>query len=505
LEGAKFKVTRTEDDTVSEYMTDTDGSILLENLPEGIYTIEELTAPTGYILDTQHKEIELKAGESKQLVYENIRKPTLIITKTNVLTEKPVPNTVFKIQYEQTDGGVVTLGTYKTDENGQIVLNDVEPGWYIITETRAAQGMSLSSNPVTRKYLAPAENAYLTGISSTNTENLLGGSNGLLGAAGTNTPETSVLGANSAKGVTVTYGSDYIGEEIPNYPLNSIVIKKTDANTSELLAGAAFEVRKVSEDISGNSGTVIGRYTTDKSGIIVITGLEAGAYIIEEVQPPINYLLSENSQQQAWLKADGTSVVDVVFANYPYGSLLISKVDAQTNKPLSDARFKVTTGDGTAVGNSNGEYLTNNNGEILVPNLKPDSYVVTELEAPKGFVRDTEPQTIEIGTDGGTYKVSFKNQPESTLVILKKDADSNEPLAGAQFNVTTSKGDVVGTTNGIFTADGNGSITIFGLGKGSYIVEEIKAPAGYALEEQSRTIEVDYGKTYTFFYRISGG
>ncbi len=461
LAGAKFKVIHTEDNTVSEYLTDETGKIVIKNLTEGIYTIEEITAPTGFILDTQHKEIELEAGKTKTLIYENTKKPTLVITKTNVLTEKPVPNTVFKIQRETENGGVITLGTYKTDANGQIILKDVDPGWYVITEIRAAQGMSLPKNPVTRKYLAPGENAYLVGIQdsdSTAAESNGSGSNANQGTTGGGTANDAVSNGTVTKPagneIKVTYGGDYgIGEEISNYPLNSIVIKKTDANTSELLAGAAFEVRKVSEDISGNSGTIIGRYTTDKSGIIVITGLEAGAYIIEEVNPPTNYLLSENSQQQAWLKADGTSVVEVVFANYPYGSILITKVDAETNKPLAGARFKVTTGDGAAAGNSNGEFTTNTNGEILVPNLKPGSYVVTELEAPAGYVRDTIPQTIEVGTDGGTYKVSFKNQPIGSLVILKKDADSREPLAGAQFKVTTSKGEVVGTTNGLFTTD----------------------------------------------------
>ncbi len=503
LEKAKFKVTRTEDNTVSEYLTNAEGKIVIENLTEGIYTVEEITAPTGYILDTQHKEIELETGKTKTLIYENTKKPTLVITKTNVLTEKPVPNTVFRIQRETENGGVVTLGTYKTDKNGQIILKDVEPGWYVITEIRAAQGMSLPKNPVTRKYLAPGENAYLANIQdSPSSKPETGGSSESTGS--TQKPDNSgtANGGTTSKptgnNIKVTYGGDYgIGEEIPNYPLNSIVVKKTDANTSELLAGAAFEVRKVSEDISGNSGTIIGRYTTDKSGIIVITGLEAGAYIIEEVNPPTNYLLSENSQQQAWLKADGTSIVEVVFANYPYGSILVTKVDALTNKPLAGARFKVTTGDGTAAGNSNGEFVTNTNGEILVPNLKPGSYVVTELEAPAGYVRDTTPQTIEVGTDGGTYKVSFKNQPIGSLVILKKDADSREPLAGAQFKVTTSKGEVEGNSNGIFTTDSNGSITIAGLEKGSYIIEEVKAPDGYVLEEQSRTIAIDYGKTYT--------
>ena len=490
LANAKFKITKTEDDTVSEYMTDENGKITIQDLSEGIYTVEEITAPDGYILDTQHKEIELSAGDSKQLIYENTRKPDLIITKTNVLTEKPVPNTTFKIEYEGENGGVVPLGTYKTDENGQIILEDVNPGWYIITETRPAQGMSLPSNPVTRKYLAPGENAYITadvsGGSGSNTEANGGDSD--------NSSGENLVGTGS---ITITSGNDYIGEEIPNYPLNSLVIKKTDAITSEMLEGAAFEVRKVSEDISGNSGTIIGRYTTDSSGIIVITGLEAGAYLIEEVQAPANYLISENSKQQAWLKADGTSVVEVTFANYPYGSLLITKVDALTNKPLSNATFQVTTGDGTVVGNSNGMYTTNSDGEILIPNLKPGSYVVTERIAPEGYACDTKPQTIEIGTDGATYKVHFQNQPMCSLVILKKDADNGNPLSGAQFKVTTSKGDVIGRNNGIFTTDSNGSVTISYLAKDSYIVEEVKAPDGYALEEQSKTIALDYGKTYT--------
>lgn len=490
LANAKFKITKTEDDTVSEYMTDENGRITIQDLPEGIYTVEEITAPDGYILDTQHKEIELSAGDSKQLIYENTRKPDLIITKTNVLTEKPVPNTTFKIEYEGENSSVVPLGTYKTDENGQIILEDVNPGWYIITETRPAQGMSLPSNPVTRKYLAPGENAYITADVS-------GGSGSNTEANGSDSDNSSGENPVGTGSITITSGNDYVGEEIPNYPLNSLVIKKTDAITSEMLEGAAFEVRKVSEDISGNSGTIIGRYTTDSSGIIVITGLEAGAYLIEEVQAPTNYLISENSKQQAWLKADGTSVVEVTFANYPYGSLLITKVDAVTNKPLSNAKFKVTTGDGTAVGTGNGVFTTDSNGEILIPNLKPDSYVVTETEAPEGYVKDTEPQTIQIGTDGGTYKVQFQNQPMGSLVIFKKDADNGNPLSGVQFKVTTSKGAVIGTNNGIFTTDSNGSITIPNLEKGSYIVEEVKAPEGYVLEEQSKTIEIDFGKTYT--------
>lgn len=479
LAGAKFKVTKTEDKTVSEYVTDNTGTVVIRDLDEAVYTVEEIEAPNGYTISMDnHKDIALEWGKTKTLVFTDIKKPTLIITKTNSLTGKAVPNTVFKIQREKADGGTVTLGTYKTDDNGQIVLKGVESGWYVITEVRAAQGMSIPSNPVTRKYLAEGENAYTDLQEST---------------AMMNDDKTENIDLGNIK---ITSGNDY-GEEIPNYPLNSIVIKKTDANTSKLLAGAAFEVRKVSEDISGNSGTIIGRYTTGNSGIIVITGLEAGAYIIEEVKPPANYLLSENSKQQAWLKADGTSVVEVTFANYPYGHILITKVDADTKKPLAGAKFKVTAADGTAIHNTNGEFITDDNGEILIPNVKPDSYVVTEIQAPDGYEISEEPKTIKVGTDGGTYKLSFYDRAVNSLIIKKSDSTTKEPLSGAEFKITDSKGTVIGENNGVYKTDNNGLINVTGLLEGTYIVQEIKAPNGYVLEDNAKTIKIEKGKAYT--------
>lgn len=471
LAGAKFKVTKTEDKTVSEYVTDRTGTVVIRDLDEAVYTVEEIQAPDGYTISTDnHKDIALEWGKTKTLIFTDTKKPTLIITKTNALTNQGVPDTVFKIQREKADGGVVTLGTYKTDANGQIVLKGVDAGWYVITEVRAAQGMSLPSNPVTRKYLAEGENAYTD----------LKGSTAL---------ETNKTEGTDSDNVKVTSGKDY-GEEIPNYPLNSIVIKKTDANTSKLLAGAAFEVRKVSGDISGSSGTIIGRYTTDDSGIIVITGLEAGAYLIEEVRPPANYLLSENSKQQAWLKADGTSVVEVTFANYPYGHLLITKTDADTKKPLAGAKFKVITADGTIVGNANGEFMTDSNGEILIPNVRPDSYVVTEIQAPTGYEISEEAKTIKVGTDGGTYQLRFADRALNGLVISKIDEETREPIKNVTFEVSKMNGERIGT----YRTDSDGKIALSNLESGWYTVIETKAAKGYALDSEPKHIEVKNGK-----------
>ncbi|MBE5077256.1 SpaA isopeptide-forming pilin-related protein [Anaerotignum lactatifermentans] len=483
IAGVVYEVKEVDDTSVqpTTATTDENGMIVIPGLKAGTYEITEISTPKPYILNSTPQRVKLEAGDQKTLMFENIKYPTLIIEKIDYTTNKGIPNTTFKIEHEEDDGAITTVGTFKTDENGRIKLPYVEPGWYIVTETIPAQGYQKPTNPVTRIYLNPGDNSYLKD------DNIAGGG----GTGGTG-------GSTTTEGIEITSGNDYeVVDGIVNYPLNSLVIKKADANTGEMLDGATFEVFRITGETSGQNGKLICTATTDHSGVIVITGLEAGAYAVRETKAPNNYIIAETDMQTVNMKADGTSVVEVVFRNYPYGSLLITKVDALTNKPLSNATFQVTTGDGTVVGNSNGMYTTNSDGEILIPNLKPGSYVVTERIAPEGYACDTKPQTIEIGTDGATYKVHFQNQPMCSLVILKKDADNGNPLSGAQFKVTTSKGDVIGRNNDIFTTDSNGSITISYLAKDSYIVEEVKAPDGYMLEEQSKTIALDYGKTYT--------
>ena len=484
IAGVVYEVKEVDDTSVqpTTATTDENGTIVIPGLKAGTYEITEISTPKPYILNSTPQRVKLEAGDQKTLMFENIKYPTLIIEKTDYTTNKGIPNTTFKIEHEEDDGAITTVGTFKTDENGRIKLPYVEPGWYIVTESIPAQGYQKPTNPVTRIYLNPGDNSYLKD------DNIAGGG----GTGGTGG------GGTTTDGIEITSGNDYeVVDGIVNYPLNSLVIKKADANTGEMLDGATFEVFRITGETSGQNGKLICTATTDHSGVIVITGLEAGAYVVRETKAPNNYIIAETDMQTVNMKADGTSVVEVAFRNYPYGSLLITKVDALTNKPLSNATFQVTTGDGTVVGNSNGMYTTNSDGEILIPNLKPGSYVVTERIAPEGYACDTKPQTIEIGTDGATYKVHFQNQPMCSLVILKKDADNGNPLSGAQFKVTTSKGDVIGKNNGIFTTDSNGSITISYLAKDSYIVEEVKAPDGYVLEEQSKTIALDYGKTYT--------
>lgn len=163
-------------------------------------------------------------------------------------------------------------------------------------------------------------------------------------------------------------------------------------------------------------------------------------------------------------------------------------MDAETNKPLAGAKFKVTDSDGTVVGNANGEYTTDNNGEILIPNLKPGSYIATELEAPDGYVRDDTPKTIDIGTDGKTYRLEFKNSPLAGIKIIKTDSETNAPLEGVSFAVSKLNGEKIGT----FKTNNEGMIYISNLEDDT--VTEIKGLEGYHWDKEPRTVEVKSGK-----------
>ena len=479
IAGAKYEVKKSDGTKIGVVETGADGKVTVGMkgsefgyLEPDIYTVTEVSVPEPYMLEEKHQDIQLKAGDQKSLLFKNIKYPTLVVQKTDATTNKGIPNTTYKIEYEQKDGGIKTVGTYKTDANGQIVLPYVEPGWYIITETIPAQGYQKPTNPVTRVYLAPGDNSYLDTGNVTDKAPVVDNTN------------------STTAGVTITSGKDYpVVGDIVNYPLNSIVIKKADANTGEMLDGATFEVIRVTGETSGQNGTVVCTVTTDHSGVIVITGLEAGAYTVREIKAPANYLIAETDLQTVNLKADGTSVVEVIFRNLPYGSLLISKVDAETNKPLAGAVFKVTTSAGTVVGNDNGEFTTDNNGEIKVPNLKPGSYVVTELRAPAGYAKEDTPKTIKIGTDGGTYRLEFTNKALSGIKIIKTDSETNAPLEGVTFVISKLNGERVGS----FTTDNAGMIYAGNLEDGWYTVTETKGLEGYHWDKEPRTVEVKSG------------
>ena len=285
-----------------------------------------------------------------------------------------------------------------------------------------------------------------------------------------------------------------------NEPLNAIIVEKYDSVTHEALPGCTFQLRYLG-GTSGTGGTVIGQKVTGKNGTAIWTGLKSGTYILEEVDPADGYSIIQSSETIFLAGSGEQSVVTVRFENMPDGQLLIRKVcDVNPSITLQDAEFKIAYADGTLIGDSNGIFRTDENGEIRISGLKPGkSVVVTETRAPDGFILDTQSQTVQI-KEGRTVSLTFKNTPKGALIIQKRDSETNKPLSGAEFRVTTAAGCEVGlngvigdstlTQNGIFTTDSSGEIRITNLIPGAYVITEIKAPEGYVMDQPSTNVVI---------------
>ena len=459
--GTVFTVKAINGDYQDDWTTGEDGKVALRVAP-GTYQITEKSVPAPYYLPDKDKDrvqtISLNPGDEKTLVFKNHKVPELTIFKEDSVAGAPIEGAKFHVTYtsngEAADAPAsVDFGYFLTDASGEIKLHEkgkkLYPGEYTVTEVEPAPGFQMKE-PTTQKVI--------------------------------------IHGGESK---TLTF---------QNEPLNGIVVQKYDSVTGEALPGCTFQLRFLG-GTSGTGGTVIGQKVTGKNGTAIWTGLKAGTYIVEEVDPADGYSIVKSSET-VYISDDGVqNVVTVTFDNAPDGLLLIRKVcSVNPSITLQDAEFKITYADGTVIGDSNGIYRTDENGEIRISGLKPGkSVIVTETKAPDGFIIDTQSQTVQI-KEGRTVTLTFKNQPRGKLIIQKRDSISGQPLPGAQFRVTTAAGCEVGldgvigtatlTQNGIFTTDSNGEIRISNLAPGAYVLTEIKAPAGYVMDAPSTNVVI---------------
>ena len=292
-------------------------------------------------------------------------------------------------------------------------------------------------------------------------------------------------------------GISFIYTRFENIPKSALVIRKIDSDTGAPLANAWFRVRYLG-GTSGSGGTIIGEYATSSNGNIVITGLDAGTYVCEEISAPHGYVM-DTAPQTAYISGKEQDCITLTFTNSKYGSLLVKKVDSTTGEPLSDIQFFITTSDGAVVGNGNGYFTTDSAGSILVSDIMPGTtLVVKETRTRPGYILDDVPQTVKIESNE-TKTLEFRNQPTGSLLIRKVcSVNPSVTLANAEFKVAYSDGSLIGDSNGVYRSDENGEVRIEGLTPGrSVVITETKAPAGFLIDTQSQTVVIQAGKMVT--------
>ena len=551
IEGVTYRVEQIDGSFSTSATTDNHGRIFLASIPVGSYRVTEKNVPSHVILSEIPQEVHLEAGCTRTVTFFNAVKPSLTILKRNSVTGDPVKGAKFQIWYgsNHTDTGELNdLGTYFSDASGKIILPEIKDGWYKVTELEPASGYAIKEPATQECFISGGESKVLTfentplsaiiirKVDSESGQPLegawfriryLGGTSGTGGTvigeyrtssngtivvtslkAGTyvceeisapdgyvitDAAETVYLSGKDQDVITVTFGNDRMG---------SLLVVKKDAVTGAPISDVEFFITDSDGSVIGNAN---GKYVTDSAGTIRIDGLTPGMTVIaKEVRAKDGYILDDTPQS---IKIKRNSVMTLEFRNQPRGGVLVKKVDAVTNAPISDVEFLVTDSDGNLIGNANGKFVTDSAGAFTITDVAPGTtLIIKETRAKDGYLLDDTTQTVKVKSNE-VVTVEFRNAPKGNLIIVKQDSVTKEPLEGVEFKITYADGSYVdaegGTlsSTGLYRTDKAGKITISGI-SGTVVVTEIETIPGYTIDENTRTqtVVVNPNDTQTLYF-----
>lgn len=467
LPGAEFRILGGGLD--STYTTEANGLTEQITLPIGEYTLTEMKAPEGYVINGAGRHISVKAdgiyldgGKLDERATITIRNAPvnfkLRLVKVDADTNQPLANVAFILKGKY--GGTHSL---ITGSDGITDTISLAPGEYTLSEVAAAEGYAIPLN----------------GWGFTVKEGTV--------QQVTNTSEVTEWSFNDGL-LTLTLKNSRI--------YGGLTIEKTDGKDGSALAGAEFTV-------AGSDGTPLtfiknnGRYeaatgegasstiATDANGTAYITGLKFGNYAVTETKAPEGYVLKGDRHSIAISRQQTEVTLRLKNDKAMYKVTAIKHDAGENGKLLVGAEFTLYSAEGAVVAKA----VTGYDGTAVfeVPEGK---YKLIETRAPAGyqlsgdFVRE-----ITVSAEQGAvgeFKYTFNNEKTSySIEIHKHDSeDKQKKLAGAEFAVTDSRG-----FTKTVTTDASGKASITELPYDDYTIREIKAPKGYALSDKEYSVK----------------
>lgn len=552
LAGAVFEVRDSAGTLVDTITTDNTGKAESKELVLGTYSVNEITAPNGFVLNSTPKNVTISYGsQTAAVIYGDVNIPNkpqagqITVQKTNAdsdMGDYALSGAVFEIY-----SGDTVVDTLTTDTDGKAVSKLLPLGAYIIKEKAAPEGFVLN----TAAYDVELDYAGQT--------------------------------------IEVVYES----VTVPNKSqTGTITITKRDAETGAepqgeaTLDGAVFEIL----DTEGN----VLHTLTAVNDTVLSPELPLGSYVVREKTPPVGYTLNETefpvvieyAGQTVEVVEESVTVENTIirgrisiikYAEFGYGSnketrplagiefTITRKVDGEvmdtlttdvSGHAISDVllygTYTITETKGIdshkiidpidvtidvdekvyayALENEafkSDVFETAADGTLVLPEpLLYGDYTLHEVKAGVGYLLNASPIPFSIGKDGETVVVECANTPvmgkitvkktgptftgvtetESEFGMVKTATYSDIPLEGAVFEIRAktdiktpdgtlklSAGEVADTV----TTGSDGSAVSKALYLGEYEVVETTAPEGYLLDTEPHAVMLRYKDQYT--------
>ena len=552
INGATYKVSGPND--YSKEVKVTNGKITLEKLKKGTYTIREISAPNGYLIDSNAYDVEVKVNQTATKAIIN-KEPTgkILVYKVNtnndkvgqaefqVIANEKIMNRAKTITYYQKDEVVATI---KSDnQTGIAQIDNLPLGKYLVKEVKAPYGYLLNNTiynadlkyvnettPVIEIKIEDVENTEPTGeLKMIKTDKDTGNAARIDG--------TSHHGDASLDGAVYTL---YAKEDIYNVAKTIKYFSKNDVVGTYTFNQFGKATAKITND-----------NTKAKLSIEndTIKGLPMGSYYVRETKVPTGYMEDTNiynydfkykDQKTSVIGVNGTATEIVKRAKFEV--IKVSTNDNTTATKIANAEF-------TAILNRYVEYYgsfekaqehlsefaddeysvfkTEENGHGVSKLLAYGEYMVKETYTPSDEIETVEPFYVNIdkNSDGVIKEYVENDLPfESYLKMIKIDKKTGKEVT---FSNTTFKlyrlndkneWEQVKCKTGLFytdkwKTDKTGlAVTEDKLPSGTYKIDEIKLPTGFLEQDEEVTFKInrsnktlEFDKDYDAYITIKVG